>query len=113
MSSYSEFKSDVKGLTIGIIFVLILGALIQLSVVLIILGLSLLIIPIARLLGVSSDKIQALKTGIVLGVGMGVILSFLILAFSTIYNAPAFQEQKPLTEQQRKELGELWDSQYK
>ena len=113
MSSYSEFKTDVKAVAGGLVVFLVVGALIQLYVVLLILGFTLLIIPFARLLGASNSKISAIKTGIVYGVGFGVIISFFVLVFSTLYNAPAFQEQKPLTEQESKELGELWNSQYK
>jgi uncharacterized membrane protein len=91
MSSYSEFKTDVKAVTGGIIFFLIIGALIQLSVVLVMIGFALLIIPIARLLGTSDAKIAAIKAGIFYGVSIGIILSFFIVAFSTLFNAPAFQ----------------------
>jgi large-conductance mechanosensitive channel len=126
MSSYSEFRSDAKSLAGGIIVFAIIGALIQLSVALIILGLCLLIIPIARLiLGDNSEgEIQAIKAGVFYGVAIGVVVSFFIVAFSTLFNAPAFQsthispEQKIANEKsfekmRIKEHGDAWNEEYK
>ena len=125
MSSYSEFKSDAKSLAGGIIVFAIIGALIQLSVALIILGLCLLIIPITRLLGDNSEgEIQAIKAGVFYGVAIGVVVSFFIVAFSTLFNAPAFQsthispEQKIANEKsfekmRIKEHGAAWNEEYK
>jgi large-conductance mechanosensitive channel len=126
MSSYSEFKSDTKSLAGGVIVFIIIGALIQLSVALIILGLCLLIIPIARLiLGKGNeDKIQAIKAGVFYGVAIGVIVSFFIVAFSILFNAPAFQsihispEQEAINEKsfekmRIEEYGTEWNEEYK
>jgi hypothetical protein len=103
MSSYSEFKSDVKNIAGGVVVAIILGALIQLTAVLIMLGVALLIIPIARLLGVSADKISAIKSGIVYGVGFGIVISFFIYMMSIIFSSPAFQTNEPITPQQEQE----------
>ena len=108
MSSYSEFKSDVKNIAGGVVVAIILGALIQLTAVLIMLGVALLIIPIARLLGVSADKISAIKSGIVYGVGFGIVISFFIYLMSIICSSPAFQTNEPITPQQEQEWKDFW-----
>ena len=48
-------------------------------------------------------------SGLVVIIGLVFIVGFMTMLF----NAPAFQEQRPLTEQESKELSELWNSQYK
>ena len=79
MSSYSEFKSDVKGAAGGIALVIVLTLIFQVSFIIASASLILLSIGIYRLLGGKNKKVEGeIKAGIIVLLGLVVMIMFCV-----------------------------------
>jgi hypothetical protein len=77
MSSYSEFKNDVKGAAGGIVLALVLTLVFQVSFIIVSVVAILLGIGIYRLLGGKSKQTEnEIKAGIIVLLGLIVIVAF-------------------------------------